>query len=165
MVRPTALILFAAVAVIASSKKDWKNRVMVISTCISISVIGYVLSALSPTSNFILIGVGGMFRAGMVPLINTNFLTIIQLQVPPEKQGKVMSIVVSLAWAVIPLGSLISGPIAEAIGIVPLYLTFAILQLFTLIIVLLTTDIRKVRYDTIYEVKSNFKNIELEPNE
>ena len=152
-------------AIVASSKKDWKNRVMVISSCISISVIGYVLSALSPAGNFILIGIGGMIRAGMVPLINTNFLTIIQLHIPPEKQGKVMSIVVSLAWAVIPLGSLVSGPIAEAIGIVPLYLTFAILEIVTVIITLLVTDVRKVRYETIYEPKINQKKIELEPNE
>ncbi|MBY9002401.1 MAG: MFS transporter [Candidatus Lokiarchaeota archaeon] len=152
-------------AIVASSKKDWNNRVKVISSCISISVIGYVLSALSPPGNFILIGIGGMIRAGMVPLINTNFLTIIQLHVPSEKQGKVMSIVLSLAWAVIPLGSLISGPIAEAIGIVPLYLTFAILEIVTVIIVLLTTNVREVRYETIYESKSNRKNIELEPIE
>jgi len=152
-------------AVIASSKKDWKNRVMVISSCISISVIGYVISALSPTGNFILIGIGGMIRAGMVPLINTNFLTIVQLNVPPEKQGKVMSIVVSLAWAVIPLGSLVSGPIAETIGIVPLYLTFAFLEILTVITILLATNVRKVRYETIYAPKINDKNIELEPNE
>ena len=152
-------------AVIASSKKDWKNRVMVISSCISISVIGYVISALSPTGNFILIGIGGMIRAGMVPLINTNFLTIVQLNVPPEKQGKVMSIVVSLAWAVIPLGSLVSGPIAESIGIVPLYLTFAFLEILTVITILLATNVRKVRYETIYDPKINDKNIELEPNE
>jgi len=152
-------------AVIASSKKDWKNRVMVISSCISISVIGYVISALSPTGNFILIGIGGMIRAGMVPLINTNFLTIVQLNVPPEKQGKVMSIVVSLAWAVIPLGSLVSGPIAETIGIVPLYLTFAFLEILTVITILLATNVRKVRYETIYDPKINDKNVELEPNE
>ncbi|MCJ7650506.1 MAG: MFS transporter [Candidatus Lokiarchaeota archaeon] len=152
-------------AVIASSKKDWKNRVMVISSCISISVIGYVISALSPTGNFILIGIGGMIRAGMVPLINTNFLTIVQLNVPPEKQGKVMSIVVSLAWAVIPLGSLVSGPIAETIGIVPLYLTFAFLEILTVITILLATNVRKVRYETIYDSKINDKNVELEPNE
>lgn len=152
-------------AVIASSKKDWKNRVMVISSCISISVIGYALSALAPTGNFILIGIGGMIRAGMVPLINTNFLTIIQLHVPPEKQGKVMSMVVSLAWAVIPMGSLVSGPIAEAIGIVPLYLTFAILEIFTVLTILLATDVRKVRYKTIYEPNVNQKTIGVEPNE
>ena len=152
-------------AIVASSKKDWKNRVMVISSCISISVIGYILSALSPPGNFILIGIGGMIRAGMVPLINTNFLTIIQLHVPPEKQGKVMSIVVSLAWAVIPLGSLVSGPIAEAIGIVPLYLTFAILELLTVIIILLVTDVRKVRYENVYEPEINKENIEVNPNE
>ena len=152
-------------AIVASSKRDWKNRVMVISSCISISVIGYILSAISPPGNFILIGIGGMIRAGMVPLINTNFLTIIQLHVPPEKQGKVMSIVVSLAWAVIPLGSLVSGPIAEVIGIVSLYLTFAILEIVTVLITLLFTNIRNVRYETIYKPNINQKVTEVDINE
>lgn len=140
-------------AVFASSKKDWKNRVMVITVCISISVIGYILASISPTGNFLVIGIGGMIRAAMVPLININFLTIIQLHVPPEKQGKVMSFVVSLAWAVIPLASLISGPLAELMGIELLYLSFAILELLSVILTLLFTNIRYVKYDTIYEVE------------
>ena len=140
-------------ALIATSKKDWKNRVSIISSCILISVGGYIISALSPTGNFILIGIGGMIRAAMVPMINTNFLTIIQLHVPPEKQGKVMSIVVSLAWAVIPLGSLTSGPLAELMGIVPLFITFAILELLSVVITLLFTNIRSVKYDNVYDLE------------
>jgi hypothetical protein len=35
-------------AIIATIKKDYKNRVLVITTCILISVVGYFTSALSP---------------------------------------------------------------------------------------------------------------------
>lgn len=138
-------------ALIATSKKDWKNRVLMITGCVLVSIIGYILTALSPTGNFLLIGVGGMIRAAMTPLINTNFLTMIQLHVPPEKQGKVMSIVVSLAWAVIPPGSLVAGALGALMGIVPLYLTFAGLELLTVIITLFFTNIRSIKYDTIYD--------------
>jgi hypothetical protein len=86
----------------------------------------------------------------MTPLINTNFLTIIQLHVPAEKQGKVMSIVVSLAWFVIPPGNLVAGSLAALIGIIPLYLTFASLIAITVVISLLFTNIRSVKYEHIY---------------
>jgi len=138
-------------AVIATIKKDYKNRVLVITSCILISVVGYFISTLSPIGFFTMIGIGGMIRAAMTPLINTNFLTIIQLHVPPEKQGKVMSIVVSLAWLVIPPGSLVAGTLAALMGIVPLYLTFASLTVITVAIILLFTNIRSVKYEHVYD--------------
>ena len=145
-------------AVITSLKKDWKNRVFLITGCVLLSVVGYALSAIAPIGAFYIIGIGGLIRAGMTPLINTNFLTIIQLHVPPEKQGKVMSIVVSLAWAVIPPGSLVAGFLGGVMGIVPLYLTFAGLELITVILTLSLTNIRQVKYDTVYDVKEISEN-------
>ena len=38
-------------------------------------------------------------------------------------------------------------------GIVPLYLTFAGLELLTVILTLSLTNIRQVKYDTVYDVK------------
>jgi DHA3 family macrolide efflux protein-like MFS transporter len=139
-------------ALITSLKKDWRNRVLLITGCVLLSTVGYFLAALAPIGVFYLIGIGGLIRAGMTPLINTNFLTIIQLHVPPEKQGKVMSIVVSLAWAVIPPGSLVAGFLGGIMGIVPLYLTCAGLILLTVIITLSLTNIRRVKYDNVYEM-------------
>jgi len=140
-------------AVIATIKKDYKNRVLVITGCILISAVGYFMSALSPIGFFTMIGIGGMIRAAMTPLINTNFLTIIQLHVPPEKQGKVMSIVVSLAWLVIPPGSLIAGTFAVLMGIIPLYLTFASLIIISVAVTLLFTNVRSVKYEHVYDEK------------
>jgi DHA3 family macrolide efflux protein-like MFS transporter len=138
-------------ATFATIKKDFKNRVLVITGCILISVIGYFITALAPIGFFIMIGIGGMIRAAMTPLINTNFLTIIQLHVPAEKQGKVMSIVVSLAWMVIPPGNLVAGTLAALIGIVPLYLTFASLIVIVVIITLLFTNVKSVKYEHAYD--------------
>jgi len=140
-------------AVITSLKKDWKNRVLLITGCVLLSTTGYTLAALAPIGVFYIIGIGGFIRAGMTPLINTNFLTIIQLHVPPEKQGKVMSIVVSLAWAVIPPGSLVAGFLGGIMGIVPLYLTCAGLIFLTVILTLSLTNVRRVKYDNVYEMQ------------
>ena len=146
-------------AIITSSKKDWKNRVFLITGCVLISTTGYALAALAPIGAFYLIGIGGLIRAGMTPLINTNFLTIIQLHVPPEKQGKVMSIVVSLAWAVIPPGSLVAGFLGGIMGIVPLYLTCAGLILLTVVLTLSFTNVRRVKYDNVYETEQKPDNL------
>ena len=142
-------------SVIATIKKDFKNRVLVIMSCILISIVGFLMSTLSPIGNFVIIGIGGMIRASAVPLINTNFLTIIQLHVPPEKQGKVMSIVVSLAWAVIPPGSLMAGSLAAIMGIVPLFLTCIIFDFLTVVIIFSFTKIRSVKYESLYDTKQN----------
>ena len=146
-------------AIITSLKKDWKSRVLLITGCVLLSTTGYVLAALAPIGAFYIIGIGGLIRAGMTPLINTNFLTIIQLHVPPEKQGKAMSIVVSLAWAVIPPGSLVAGFLGGVMGIVPLYLTFSGLILLTVIITLSFTNVRHVKYDNVYELEQKTENL------
>ena len=130
-----------------------------ITGCVLISTTGYALAALAPIGAFYLIGIGGLIRAGMTPLINTNFLTIIQLHVPPEKQGKVMSIVVSLAWAVIPPGSLVAGFLGGIMGIVPLYLTCAGLILLTVVLTLSFTNVRRVKYDNVYETEQKPDNL------
>ena len=108
---------------------------------------GYITAAISPPGNIIMICIGGMIRAAMIPVINTNFLTIIQTNVSAETQGRVMSIVITIASAVSPIGMILSGFIAEAIGIVPLYLTFAALELASVLITWLFSNVRHVVYE------------------
>jgi len=134
-------------ALLASVKKDWKHRVRVILLCIVIAAGGYITAAISPPGNIIMIGIGGMIRAAMIPVINTNFLTIIQTNVSAETQGRVMSIVITIASAVSPIGMVLSGFIAEAIGIVPLFLTFAALELISVLITWLFSNVRHVVYE------------------
>ena len=134
-------------ALLASIKKDWKHRVRVILLGIVIAAGGYITAAISPPGNIIMIGIGGMIRAAMIPVINTNFLTIIQTNVSAETQGRVMSIVITIASAVSPFGMVLSGFIAEAIGIVPLYLTFAALELASVLITWLFSNVRHVVYE------------------
>jgi DHA3 family macrolide efflux protein-like MFS transporter len=136
-------------ALFSAIRKDWKNRVRVIFLGIIIASSGYIFATLSPPGFFIMIGIGGLFRAAMVPVINTNFLTIIQTHVSAETQGRVMSIVIAIAMAVSPIGIILSGPIAESIGIVPLYLIFASLEFVSVIITWTFTNIRHVNYKEI----------------
>ncbi|MBD3196420.1 MAG: MFS transporter, partial [Candidatus Lokiarchaeota archaeon] len=128
-------------------KRYWKHKVKTILLGIIISAGGYFIATISPTGFFFMVGIGGLIRAAMIPVINTNFLTIIQTNVSSETQGRVMSIVIAIASAVSPIGMILSGPLAELIGIIPLFLICATLDMVCVVIVWFFTGIRKVKYE------------------
>ncbi len=69
-------------------------------------------------SNLFPLAVGGMFILGIaVPITNGPIFAIFQSQVAPEMQGRVFSLIGSLSSAMSPLGLLIAGPVADALGI------------------------------------------------
>jgi len=131
-------------AIIASSKKNWKNKELIILRSVIIGIIGYSITTLAPEGNYLLIGIGMLIHASMIPIANTMFLTILQTNVPNETQGRVFSIVASIAAAVTPLGMIISGPLAEVYGIVLLFVITLYLQFVTLVVTWYFTDIKNI---------------------
>jgi DHA3 family macrolide efflux protein-like MFS transporter len=78
---------------------------------------GTLLIGLSPASAFGL-AVASMFLAGfMNPITNGPVIAILQAVVPPEIQGRVMTVVGSVSAAMSPLGMAIAGPVADALGV------------------------------------------------
>ncbi|MEJ2276736.1 MAG: MFS transporter [Candidatus Lokiarchaeota archaeon] len=134
-------------SLVATIKSSWKHRVGTILFAILIASGGYLTAALAPIGFFLIIGIGGLIRAGMIPIINTNFLTIIQTNVEKEKQGRIMAIVMAISSAVSPIGMIISGPLAKFIGIKELYIWCAISQMISVFIVWFFTNVKKVRYE------------------
>jgi DHA3 family macrolide efflux protein-like MFS transporter len=131
-------------AIIASTKKHWKHKELIILYSVFIGIGGYLLVTLAPKGNFIMIGIGALIHASMIPIANTMFLTILQTEVPPETQGRVFSIVASIAAAVTPLGMIISGPLAEVFGITLLYIIVLYLQFVAIMITWFFTDLMNV---------------------
>ncbi len=131
-------------AIIASSKKNWKNKELIIIRSVIIGIIGYSITTLAPEGNYLLIGIGALIHASMIPIANTMFLTILQTRVPQETQGRVFSIVASIAAAVTPLGMIISGPLAEVFGIVLLFIITLYLQFVILVVTWYFTDIKNI---------------------
>jgi DHA3 family macrolide efflux protein-like MFS transporter len=129
-------------AIIALSKKNWKHKELIILYSVVIGIAGYSLTALAPRGNFLMISFGALIHASMIPIANTMFLTILQTSVPAETQGRVFSIVASIAAAVTPLGMLISGPIAEIFGIRLLFIMSLCFQLITLILTWFITSLK-----------------------
>lgn len=131
-------------AIIAMVKKHWKHKELIILYSCFIGIAGYSLLTLAPRGNFIMMAIGSSIHASMIPLANTMFLTILQTRIPAETQGRVFSIVVSIAAAVTPVGTLISGPIADLIGIQLLFIFALYLQFVTIVLTWYFTDLKNI---------------------
>jgi len=79
--------------------------------------IGVSVLGLLPPSG-LLIAVGAMGAIGvMQPMVNGPLMALFQSVVAPEMQGRVFSLIASLATAMSPLGLAIAGPVADLVGI------------------------------------------------
>jgi len=134
-------------AIIVTIKKNWKHKAIIIFLGLILGDLGHLILALAPTGQFIIIGIGGFIFAFIVPFVNTMFLTILQRTIPPDKQGRVMSIVITIATAVSPIAMIISGPLAVIMGIVPLFVSAASIDMTIVILIWIFSNVTKIDYD------------------
>ncbi|MBI3162015.1 MAG: MFS transporter, partial [Chloroflexi bacterium] len=79
--------------------------------------LGVLMVGIAPANMFWL-AVAGMTLSGMMnPLTNGPLGAIMQANVRPEMQGRVMGVVISLSTLMTPLSLVIAGPVSDAIGI------------------------------------------------
>ncbi len=129
-------------SLITSLKKKWKNEVEIILVLTIILNIGYAILAFVPTGFFFLIGIGGCIFGFTISIIDSIYLTILQINVPTDKIGRVISIDHTVSMAITPIGAIISGPLAEIFGVNNLYLYCAFLGIIVVLIFWIFTDIK-----------------------
>ncbi len=139
-------------AIIVVIKKVWNKKPLIIFTGILIGEVGHLILALAPPQNFLMISIGGFMFAFIVPFVNTMFLTILQTVIPPDKQGRVMANVITIVTLASPIAMLISGPLAELIGLTTLFILSAGLNFIFIIFVWIFSNIRNNDYDKVYEL-------------
>lgn len=99
----------------------FKRRVYTALSAMIVGGIGTAVVGLAPSDGFPL-ALGGMFVAGaMNPLINGPLFAVLQSTVAPDMQGRIFTLVLSLASAMMPLSLAIAGPVADVVGVQPWY--------------------------------------------
>ena len=79
--------------------------------------IGFGLLGFIPANLFWLAVLSAFLAAFMLPMVNGPIHAILQATVEPDVQGRVFTLVSSLGGAMAPLGLVIAGPVADAIGV------------------------------------------------
>jgi len=131
-------------SLIISIKKTWNHKIKINLIGASLFFVCQVFAILAPRGNFILMMIV-LFPAWMTfPITVSTYLAILQNVVSKDKVGRIMSIDHMISMAIAPIGALIAGPLAELIGIVNLFLIFAIIGMIFPIFVWFFTKIKQL---------------------
>ncbi len=78
---------------------------------------GTLLIGFAPANSFFLAVVGAVLVGSMLSLANGPIMAIFQACIEPEMQGRVFTLLGSLASGMAPLGLVIAGPAADMLGV------------------------------------------------
>lgn len=138
-------------AVITSMKKIWSHKIRIIFICNGIGMVGLTILAIAPKGLYVIIAAGAIIMGLTLPIVSSLISTFIQTTVPPDKMGRVSSISAAVSASILPIGTILSGPLAEILGISSLFFYCAILGLIVIGSIWTLTSIRKVDFDNIAE--------------
>ncbi|MFX0105507.1 MAG: MFS transporter, partial [Candidatus Hodarchaeota archaeon] len=131
-------------SIIMSIKKTWKHKIKINIIGASIFFIGMLPAIFAPKGNFILMIISLFSGWLLFPITVSTYLAILQIVVSKDKIGRIMSIDHMISMAIAPIGAIIAGPLAELMGIVNLFLIFAIVGAVFPIFIWYFTKIRQL---------------------
>jgi DHA3 family macrolide efflux protein-like MFS transporter len=102
-------------------KKIRTSMVGLVGLGIGLLAIGFI-----PSYAFRLAILSAFFAAGMLPFVNGPIHAIVQAVIEPDMQGRVFTLMGSLSAGMAPLGLIIAGPVADAIGVQSWYVVAGI---------------------------------------
>ena len=95
----------------------FKSKVKTAMLALAAAGVGSAVVGLLPSSAFLL-AVACFFLIGlMLPLINGSIFSLLQAVIPPELQGRILTIVVATSSAMAPVGLSVAGPVSDAFGV------------------------------------------------
>jgi DHA3 family macrolide efflux protein-like MFS transporter len=136
-------------------KKKWKHKVTIYFGGLMIVMGMAIIYGTAPIGWFLYVGLAGAISMVLLPIVNTIYVTIIQTTVPKDKMGRVTSVDHTLSYAIMPVGSILSGPLAIIFGTRLLFLILGLIGAIVVFLVWQLSSIRKINYDD----EEYFKNI------
>ena len=140
-------------AVIASVKKKWDHKARAIFIYMAIGMVGIAIFAIAPKGLYIMIGAGITLTGLTLPITGSLTSTYYQTTVPLDKMGRVGSISGTISASILPIGTILSGPLAEILGIPTLFLLCSVLSLIVIVAVWGFSNIESVDFDNNAENK------------
>ena len=131
-------------SIIMSIKKTWKHKIKINIIGASLFFICQIPAILAPKGNFLLMMIA-LFPAWVLfPITVALYLSILQTVVSKDKIGRIMSIDHMISMAIAPIGALLAGPLSEIMGIIPLFLVFALIGIIQPLGIWFFTQIRQL---------------------
>lgn len=125
-------------------KKTWKSKTRILMIALYVQIAGYLISSLAPKGEIWVMCLGALIMGFTFPFTNTMLNTISQILIPPDMQGRVSSILSTMCMAFTPIGIIISGPLANIIGYIPLFVGGIILGAISITSIWLLSKMRQI---------------------
>jgi DHA3 family macrolide efflux protein-like MFS transporter len=95
----------------------FKRRAVTALLALALNGAGLTVVGLTPTGAFPLAVGANLFAWFMAPFANGAIFALLQAKVPADMQGRVFTLVQAGSGAMAPLGLVVAGPVAEALGV------------------------------------------------
>jgi DHA3 family macrolide efflux protein-like MFS transporter len=102
---------------------QFKNIVFAVFVAFS----GLFLLGISPIGYFPTIALGSIIAGLSIGTVDIMIVSILQTYIPPELQGRVFSILFMLVKSILPIAVLVTGSLAEVVGVSIIYMINPIL--------------------------------------
>jgi DHA3 family macrolide efflux protein-like MFS transporter len=119
-----------------TAKKHWRHMTTTVIIGLFSTSLGLLALGLVPQGSFIALYIVAALFLIMNPIVNGIFQTVIVFMIPPEKMGRVISVLITMSSIASPLGLIIAGPSADLLGSIPLL--YIICGILSAVVVLLT---------------------------
>jgi DHA3 family macrolide efflux protein-like MFS transporter len=95
----------------------FRRRILTVALASVLGGLAFVLlGALPPGA--VLVAVGAAFVVGFSnPIVNGSLLAMFQSIIPPEMQGRIFTLILSITGVTTPIGLAIAGPVGDAFGV------------------------------------------------
>ncbi len=106
-----------------------KRRMATAMLALALMGVGMIMIGISPSTAFP-IAVGGMFVVGFTLSFVTSLrMAVLQASIPPEIQGRVITVILSSTALTDPIGLAIAGPLSDIVGVRIWYLLCGIITI------------------------------------